>query len=42
MSTPLGFEAFLGVDIPYFRGLVPRGAYRFSKFLVGRLIEQER
>ena len=23
-------------DIPYFRGLAPRGAYRFSKFLVGR------
>ena len=24
-------------DLPYFRCLAPRGAYRFSKFLVGRL-----
>ena len=24
-------------QIPYFRGLAPRGAYRFSKFLVGAL-----
>ena len=28
--------------VPYFRGLVPRGAYRFLKFLVGRIIEQGR
>ena len=30
------------IHIPYFRGLVPPGAYRFSKYLVGRLIEQGR
>ena len=29
-------------SIPYFRGLAPWGAYRFSKFLLGRLIEQGR
>ena len=28
--------------ILYFRGLAPRGAYRFSKFLVGRLVERGR
>ena len=29
-------------ELPYFLGLAPRGAYRFLKFLVGRLIEQGR
>ena len=30
------------LKVPYFRGLAARGAYRFSKFLVGRLVEQGR